>query len=497
VDIRLDHEMDLIENYPEDNPQEADLELYNLDAERDLLGSILVDPGVLGDVSLFLDDFHDRRHQLIWRAIDEVSKNGGVSILTVAEQLRKEKQYDDIGGMSYLTQLSTSTSFNTTGAERIIRDYSIRRQSLELTQTFARSIIHNSANLADLDWMVLRLGKLREKINPNGVVNSSTWSDLDGVIGPILWEWPDWLARGFLNILVGMTGEGKSILALRICACYLLGWAWPDGSKFEGQPGNIIWCEAEAAQALNLARAKKWGLPIDRILNPLGDPLSDFRLNNQEHKDKLAFMAMRPDVGFIVVDSLSGADPTAEKSTEDTCNVNWLAALARDTQKPIQLTHHLRKRNIFDKEGEVSLDRVRGISTILQYSRLIWALDTPDLTHKDNKRLAVIKSNLSKKPDPIGVTIDDHGVTFGDAPQAPHIETVTDKASDILMSLLRKEPVQAEKIQVEIEGAGISWISAKRAKKSLGIVSVKKADGKWYWSLPAGDEGIAYEWTNH
>jgi hypothetical protein len=294
-----------------------------------------------------------------------------------------------------------------------------------------------------------------------------------------------------------MTGEGKSILALRICGSYLMGWPWPDGSPFTGKTGNVIWCEAEAAQALNLERAKKWGLPIERILNPLGDPLSDFRLTNPEHKDRLFYMALRPEVSFVVVDSLSGADPMAEKSTEDTCNVNWLAALARDIQKPVQLTHHLRKRSLFDMEGVVTLDRVRGISTILQYSRLIWALDVPDKNNKECKRLSVIKSNLGKKPKPIGVTIGDDGIAkFGEAPQEPHIETIADKAADLLMALLRDQPIPAVDLENEIEQAGISWRSAKRAKQKLGIVSIRKEDGKWYWSLPANEEN-RNDYTDH
>ena len=470
--------------------------LYSLDAERSLLGAALIDPSAYPKNGLESDDFFDLRHKLILRAIIKIREEScSPDISTVAEQLRKDKKLDEAGGLAYLSQLTTSTSFNTIGDERVIIEYSARRELKNIFQDGARQAINPSQEI-DLIWLNQRIAKVIGKLHKDQTLEYSTWADLDTMIGPISWEWQDWLVKGFLNILVGMTGEGKSILSLRICACYLLGWSWPDGKPFAGETGNVIWCEAEAAQALNLERAKKWGLPIEKILNPLGDPLADFRLTNLDHKNKLLAMAMRPDVSFMVVDSLSGADPTAEKSTEDTTNINWLAALARDTGKPIQLTHHLRKRNIFDKEGEVTLDRVRGISTILQYSRLIWALDTPDLTHKENKRLSVIKSNLSKKPNPIGVTIDDLGVTFGDAPQAPHVETIADRAGDMLLALLRKQPMQAAYLEDEIEQAGISWRSAQRVKSKLGIVSIKKDDGKWYWSLPPKQEDFTNDYTN-
>ena len=56
---------------------------------------------------------------------------------------------------------------------------------------------------------------------------------------------------------------------------------------------------------------------------------------------------------------------------------------------------------------------------------------------------------------------------------------------DLLLSLLRREPMNADDVLHEFDQVGLSHPAAKRAKKRLGIVSVKQADGRWYWSLPA------------
>lgn len=317
-------------------------------------------------------------------------------------------------------------------------------------------------------------------------VTFSTWSDLDGILGPLEWDWEGWLAKGFLHILVGQTGEGKSRLALRVAATYLTDLDWPDGASYEGARGSIGWAEAEAGQAMNRDRARAMGLPTDNILSPLSNPLDDFRLSVPEHQAKLAALAMRPDVKIIVVDSLSGADPTAEKSTEDAKSINWLAALARDCQKPILLTHHLRKRGMLDTEGEVDLDRVRGISTILQYARVIWAIDAPDLTNKETKRLSVIKSNLAKKPKPIGFTINDT-IEFTDAPEKPRNDGPQDLAMDLLLSLLAKGPMKASDIEDNFNGAGISRRAMFDGKKALSIVATRR-ENRWYWALPAEEE---------
>lgn len=317
----------------------------------------------------------------------------------------------------------------------------------------------------------------------------ATWADLEGVLGPITWDWQPWLPQGMLTILAGESGSGKSALALRLGACYLRGDAWPDGMPYGGQVKRILWCEAEAAQAVNFERAKKWGLPMDHIFTPFANPLVDIRLDEAGHQAALRVLAEREDIGLIVIDSLRGANTKDENSSETMGMVKWLAELARDSGKPILLTHHLRKRGVFDLDG-VDLERLRGSSAIVQAARVVWALDTPDAQDKANKRLQVVKSNLAKFPDPVGMTISDIGVTFGIAPEPPRIETVADKAADLLLALLSDDPMQSDNLRTEVEKAGVSWRSAQRAKAKLGIVSIKREDGRWYWSLPARDEHV-------
>lgn len=455
-------------------------ELYSTGAEEALIGSILINPDYYSTVKdMSVEYFSDYRLRWIWNTFGALDADEiGIDNITVADRLEVDKHLQEIGGSGYLALLiqraSAGGMFAADYAEIIKKKY-IQEQRGEIAGRLAKG--------EPLQDIIARMHELEINSNGSKADDYCTWADMDGVISPIAWDWLGWLPKGFLNILVGMTGEGKSMLALRICASYLLGWDWPDGTPFTGQTGKVVWCEAEAAQAMNLERAKRWGLPIENILIPGHDPLSDFRLGNQQDKDRLAALIMRPDAVYAVVDSLSGADPTAEKSTEDACNVNWLAAMARDSGKPITLTHHLRKKSIFDIESGISLDRVRGISTIIQYARVIWALDAPDQSQPDDKRLSEIKNNLIKKPEPLGVTIGENGLTFGTAPQTPRVETISDKASDLLMALLADEPQPAAVILDEFKNAGISPASMYRAKEKLRIISIK-VNERWKWSLP-------------
>jgi hypothetical protein len=324
----------------------------------------------------------------------------------------------------------------------------------------------------------------REKLQAEGQPDGATWEDLASVVGSIEWDWNGWLARGLPTVAAGEPGTGKSALALRIAATYIKGLPWPDGSLYSGERGAVLWCEAEAGQAIHLERARAWKLPLKKLLTPLSESQTDIYLDDPAHQAAISHMARRADVRLIVVDSLSGANRGEENSADMREVGKWIAELARDVHKPVLVTHHLRKRGLLDGRDKVALDRLRGSTTIAQFARVVWAIDTPNPAEEDHRRLSVIKSNLAKIPAALGLRVAEQGVTFDAAPTMPKNETLQDKAADLLFSLLATGPMDADSVRAEVEAAGLSWHAATRAKEKIGIVS-SRARGKWSWGLPA------------
>ena len=333
---------------------------------------------------------------------------------------------------------------------------------------------------------LLKAAMKREFAVDPTIVPGATWADLDHFIGPLKWCWKNWLPQSLLTIIAGELGVGKSIITLRIAACFLRGDPWPDGTPYTGETGAILWCEAEAAQAINLSRAKAWGLPLEKIYTPFEDLLVDILLDDPDHREAIAAVARREEVLLIIVDSLRGATRRDENSSETIAVVKWLAELARDTGKPVLLCHHLRKKGLVDVGNKVTLDRLRGSSAIGQVARVIWAIDVPDPKDKEMKRLSVIKNNLAPFPEPVGLSIDGGGVNFCDVPQEPHRETLQEQAADFLLTLLASGPMPSAKVEEEVEKAGLSLSAANRAKKQLGIISIRPK-GVWHWSFPEED----------
>ncbi len=83
---------------------------HNDDAEKSVLGSIILDRDVLFEVLEFLkpEDFYSEMHKEIFAAIFELNrKNEPVDTLTVAEELKKRKSLEMVGGRAYIAFLST------------------------------------------------------------------------------------------------------------------------------------------------------------------------------------------------------------------------------------------------------------------------------------------------------------------------------------------------------------------------------------------------------
>jgi hypothetical protein len=315
-----------------------------------------------------------------------------------------------------------------------------------------------------------------------GEVVGSTWGRMGELLGPVTWDWQGWLPQGFLVILASEPGLGKSLLCLRLAGCYLAGMDWPDGRPFEGERGKVLWCESEAGQALNLNRARAWGLDLEQIVTPLNNPLQNFKMDNPQHAVALLAQARRPEVRLVVLDSLRGLHSRGGNIIVE--SVANLADMARVIGKPVLLTHHLRKRSLLDVAGELSLDRLRGSGAITQPARVVWTLDKPDMRSGTNRRLSVLKSNLAAFPEPIGMWVNEGVVRFGAAPERPVGERELERGVGVLRALLADGERPFEEVVVVCRAAGMTEGTMRRAKKVLGVRSIRvPGTTGWYWAL--------------
>ena len=78
----------------------------NIDAEKALLGSIMLKPEVISDISDTVSSkcFYFDKHQIIFEVMMRLSsKREPIDLLSVTTKLKEKKQLEEIGGASYLT----------------------------------------------------------------------------------------------------------------------------------------------------------------------------------------------------------------------------------------------------------------------------------------------------------------------------------------------------------------------------------------------------------
>lgn len=111
----------------------------NLDAEKSVLGAMMLDKDVLFDTLEIVkeNDFYSEAHREIFAAIWELYKeNSAVDLLTVCEQLKKRKALDMVGGRAYIAELTSSVPSTANAVEyaKIVSEKAIVRQMIKTSE---------------------------------------------------------------------------------------------------------------------------------------------------------------------------------------------------------------------------------------------------------------------------------------------------------------------------------------------------------------------------
>jgi hypothetical protein len=301
---------------------------------------------------------------------------------------------------------------------------------------------------------------------------------------PVQWLWPNWLPLGMITLLAAKPGAGKSLIALDLAHRIISGQSWPDGSPGPAAGRNVIYIDSENIPQVHNERAVAWGLPREHLYMLLPgeeDILVD--LSSYRHQEILAQMVYRLEPALVIVDSLGAVMGKGENAVEDVrALLGFLAGLAQHHSTGILLIHHLRKSTggqlpLFES---IDPDQIRGSGHITAMSRVAWGLTTVQTGPKPDKngprKLEVIKSNLARLPDPLGITLEplpdgDHVrvVYDADAPEPYREPTERDSAAEWLLEYLETagKPVSPKEVIAAAQEAGHGRATIYRVRESL------------------------------
>ncbi|MFH1360004.1 MAG: replicative DNA helicase [Candidatus Omnitrophota bacterium] len=108
----------------------------NIEAERSVLGSMLIDAEAIGIAVEILNElaFYENAHRIIYLTmIDLFTDQKNVDLITLSDKLKDDGLLEKVGGVTYLTQIidSVPTSANVEYYARIVKEKFIQRQLIK------------------------------------------------------------------------------------------------------------------------------------------------------------------------------------------------------------------------------------------------------------------------------------------------------------------------------------------------------------------------------
>ncbi len=127
----------------------------NLEAEKSVLGSILLDKDALIEVSGWLKPIHfyDDRHVTIYENILELFESGlPIDLVTISDKLKKKKVLSRIGGRAYLTELASfvPTSAHAEEYANIVKETATRRGLISSSSEITKLAFDETMSVAEV-----------------------------------------------------------------------------------------------------------------------------------------------------------------------------------------------------------------------------------------------------------------------------------------------------------------------------------------------------------
>jgi len=152
--------------------EEVKIPPQNIDAEKSVLGSMLIDEEAIGLALEVLDEswFYDEAHRRIFSAILDLFNNRkNVDLITLSDRLKDEGCLETVGGVAYLSQLvdHVPTSANIEHYANIVREKGIVRRLIRNATQIINECYRAQGNIAEVvdtsERLIFEVSELKQK----------------------------------------------------------------------------------------------------------------------------------------------------------------------------------------------------------------------------------------------------------------------------------------------------------------------------------------------
>ena len=221
-------DLSMLQNVPPHNPE----------AERAIIGSLLLDPLIIDDVVTVLseDDFYTDANRRIYKHLKEMRSIGcAIDLELLLDRLRKSEEIDAVGGPAYIAELMTPTHLVSAHAEhyaKLVREKSTLRRLIRIGSsivqeafapvTEAKDLTNRAAqqmfDLSDAQTNNQVFSMFDVMMETTSYIDNLMRGEHDGILTGFAGL--DYFLDGFrpneLTILAARPGEGKTTLGMNI-----------------------------------------------------------------------------------------------------------------------------------------------------------------------------------------------------------------------------------------------------------------------------------------
>ena len=221
------------------------------------------------------------------------------------------------------------------------------------------------------------------------------------------WLWTGWIPKGYITLLAGETGAGKSTVLADVTARVTTGAPWP-GEYEPRQPGRVLWLGSEdSIEEMTAPRLVACGGNLNHVIEIQGVTQQGKR-NTFSMQDDLGeirrWLAAARDEGFpfamLVIDPVTSYLPGQKLRKVDLNDAGqlrtvlepWLVLAQEHNIAIVCVTH-------FAKDTTRSmLHRVLGSAAFTQTCRSLMAIVSRDDDGPHAKAMVQVKVNLPEHP---------------------------------------------------------------------------------------------------
>jgi replicative DNA helicase len=423
------------------DPKKMRIPPQSLEAEKAVLGSLLLRPGAFYDIedSILPEMFYAQKHKIIFESmLDLYNKHEPIDLISVSQKLSEKGMLDSIGGSSYIAELTESVPASTNAKyyADIIGKKFILRNLIDTSEYIADMALNDGSDsieeiLDDAEKKIFSITSSPKNIKFINLKDSlkTAWErieklhekpgELRGV--PTGFKSLDAMLSGFqksdLIILAARPSMGKTTLALDIARLT---------STRHQTPIVIFSLEMDSQQLVDRmlaaeAQVNAWSLrtgqlSADHEFSRLRDALDrlskapiyidDMSSNNISRMRSFARrIKSEHGLGLVIVDYLQlmatskNYDSMVNQVTEISRS---LKGLARDLEVPVIALSQL-SRAVESRGGEPRLSDLRDSGSIEQDADVVMFIHSEDKYKEKEERTNITKIIIAKhRNGPVG-----------------------------------------------------------------------------------------------